>query len=389
MSIAHRMTDFTSFIVMDVLEAALELERQGANVIHLEVGEPNFDPPEPVVRAMQEALASGQTHYTHSMGLSPLREAVSRYYLRQYGVEVSPERICITTGTSAAFLMLFGTLLNPGDGVAMSDPGYPCYPNFVRFVSGRPVQIPITEEDGFQLTPQALESHPLEGTRLFVISSPANPTGTVTKKETFQWILDRGYTLVSDEIYHHLDYSGDKEFTALQLSGEAIIVDGFSKRYAMTGCRLGWMVVPPRLVRVINKAAQNLYISPPSISQYGGLAALDECDLHVEQMRRDYAQRHRVLIDGLRLLGFTITFEPQGAFYVFADVSRFCDDSYEFAMKMLHEAHVAATPGTDFGTFRTNRYVRFAYTREVPQIEEAVERLSRWLKDGPKSCSTP
>lgn len=380
MTISSRMNGFTSFIVMDVLEAALELERKGADVVHLEVGEPNFDPPGPVLEAMKRATADGQTHYTHSMGIAPLREAVSEYYARHYGVSISPDRICMTTGTSAAFLMLFGVMLNPGDRVGMSDPGYPCYPNFVRFVSGQPVQIPIAEEQGFQLTPDSLENHDLSDTRHFVISSPANPTGTVTRKETYEWILHRGHTLISDEIYHRLNYSDQPEFTALQLNDEAIVVDGFSKRYAMTGCRLGWMVIPESMVRPINKAAQNLYISPPTVSQYGGLAALRECDSHVESMRQEYAQRHRVLIDGLRSLGFTIAFEPQGAFYVFADVSRFCSDSYDFAMRMLQEAHVAATPGADFGTFGTNRYVRFAYTQDVPRIEDAIQRLSCWLK---------
>ncbi len=379
MSTADRMTDFTSFIVMDVMEAAFELERKGIDVVHLEVGEPNFPLPPPVDAAIRKALADGETHYTHSMGIRPLREAIARRYHDKYGVEVSPERICVTTGSSAAFLMLFGALINPGDGVAMSDPGYACYPNFIRFVNGRPVFVPICEEDGFQLTPRVLENSDLEGADTFIISSPANPTGTLTGRATYQWILDRGHTLVSDELYHDLRYGDAEQFTALAVSNDAYVVDGFSKRYAMTGCRLGWMVVPQEMVRPINRLAQNLYISAPTPSQYGGLAALAEGDEYVARMRDEYQRRHDVLIDGLKKLGFKISFKPQGAFYVFADISNFSDDSYEFCLAMLNQAHVATTPGVDFGAHRTKRYVRFAYTREVERIEEALARLEKWL----------
>ncbi len=379
MKLSARLEHFTSFIVMDILEAALALERQGIDVVHLEIGEPDFAPPPPVEAAMARALQDGRTHYTHSLGIAELREAIAERYRTHYGVAVSPERICVTTGTSAAFLMLFGALLDTGEGVGMSDPGYACYPNFVRFVGGRPVRIPIAEEDGFQLTPEVIAGEDLDGVSAFIISSPANPTGTLTGRRTYEWLLERGYTVISDEIYHGLVYAGEGERTALELSDDVIVVDGFSKRYAMTGCRLGWMVVPPALVRPINRLAQNLYISPPTPSQYGGLAALQEGEGHVECMRREYGERRRLLIDGLRRLGIGIGFEPQGAFYIFADISRFSDDSFTFCQRMLQEAHVAATPGVDFGHHRTHRYVRFAYTRSQESIGKALARLERWL----------
>mgnify|MGYP002640298079 CR=1 FL=1 len=379
MKTSQRLSEFTSFIVMDILEEALSLEAQGHDVVHLEIGEPDFSPPPPVVDAMCRAVVDGHTHYTHSLGLWSLREAISDYYGRVYGVEVSPGRICVTTGTSAAFLMLFGALLDAGQGVGMSDPGYACYPNFVRFVGGRPVALPISVKDGFQLTPERAACTTVEESPIVIISSPANPTGTLTARSTYEWLLARGHTLISDEIYHGLVYDGSRVETALGLSEDVIVVDGFSKRYAMTGCRLGWMVVPESLVRTINRISQNLFISPPTPSQYGGIAALEHGDGHVECMRLEYGQRRRLLIDGLARLGFEVAFEPQGAFYVFAEISRFSDDSYSFCKRMLREAHVAATPGVDFGKHETNRYVRFAYTRGQDCIVKALDRLAHWL----------
>ena len=320
MEVAERMREFTSFIVMDVMEAAERLEHAGKRVVHLEVGEPDFDPPRPVMEEMERALREGRTHYTHSLGIRALREAIAQRYARRYGVEVSPDRVCVTTGSSAAFLLVFAALLNPGDGVAMTDPGYPCYPNFARFVAARPVLVPVSAREGFRLTPAALQAVDPRGLKAFMISSPSNPAGTVTLRETYQAILARGHILISDEIYHGLVYGGVREFTALELSDQAIVVDGFSKRYAMTGCRLGWLVVPPELARPVNRLAQNLYISPPTLSQYGALAALQHGDSYVGAMRDEYAMRHRLLVDGLRSLGFGISHEPEGAFYVFADI---------------------------------------------------------------------
>jgi (5-formylfuran-3-yl)methyl phosphate transaminase len=379
MKTSQRLADFTSFIVMDILEEALSLEASGIDVVHLEIGEPDFAPPPPVTEAMCRAIGDGHTHYTHSLGIWPLREAISAYYDRVYGVAVSPERICVTTGTSGAFLMLFGALLENGQGVGMSDPGYACYPNFVRFVGGRPIPIPIGVEDGFQLTPDRASCTSVEEAPVVIISSPANPTGTLTGQRTYEWFRERGHTVISDEIYHGLVYGDNQVQTALAFDDDILVVDGFSKRYAMTGCRLGWMVVPQELVRTINRISQNLFISPPTPSQYGGIAALEQGDGHVECMRLEYGHRRRLLIDGLQKLGFEVAFEPQGAFYVFAEISRFSDDSYGFCKRMLREAHVAATPGVDFGSHETRRYVRFAYTRGQECIEKALSRLANWL----------
>jgi aspartate/methionine/tyrosine aminotransferase len=379
MRTADRMEEFTSFIVMDILEKAMQLEAAGSKIVHLEVGEPDFDPPPSVTEAMRRAVCEGKTHYTHSLGLIELREAVAEHYASRYGVVISPERVCITTGTSGAFLLVLGALLNPGEGVAMSDPGYPCYPNFVRLLGGRPLPIPIREEEGFQLIPEAIAERLREPVKLFFISSPANPTGTVTQRRTYEWVLERGHLLLSDEIYHGLVYTDDPEFTALQVDPRAIVVNGFSKRYAMTGCRLGWVIVPEELVRPLNRLSQNLFISAPTPSQWGGVAALREGAPFVESVRREYARRRRVLIDGLRKLGLKVGFEPQGAFYVFADVSAYSRDSFDFCQRMLVEAGVAATPGIDFGKNETHRYVRFAYTRGIDRIEEGLDRLGRWL----------
>lgn len=376
---SDRLSDFTSFIVMDIMERALELERQGVDVVHMEIGEPDFSTPPPVEEAMARALKDGKTHYTHSLGIRELREAIAWRYMDKYGVDVSPERVCVTTGTSAGFLMVFGLLLEFGDVVAMSDPGYPCYPNFVRFVGGRPLPIPIEEADGFQLTPEKIRAQNLTGVKVFIISSPANPTGTLTSRETFLWVIEHGYTLISDEIYHDLVYTEDREYTGLEFSDDVIVVDGFSKRYAMTGCRLGWVVVPERLVRQMHQLAQNLYICPPTVSQWGGVAAIREAAGYVEQVRLEYKRRRRVLIDGLKTLGFKVGFEPQAAFYVFADISSFSNDSFDFCRRMLAEAHVAATPGIDFGRHNTHRYVRFAFTQSVDEIEEGLHRLNSWL----------
>jgi len=364
---------------MDILEAAFEMERRGQNIVHLEVGEPDFAPPPPVEEAMARALRDGKTHYTHSLGIPELREAVAARYRDKYGVEVSPERVCVTTGTSAGFLLVFGALLDPGDVAAMSDPGYPCYPNFARFVGASPQAIPIEEADGFQLTPEVISSQNLSGVKMFIVSSPANPTGTLTGKDTYKWILERGYSLVSDEIYHDLMYTGEREFSGLEISDDVIVVDGFSKRFAMTGLRLGWVVVPPSLVRAMNRLSQNLYISAPTLSQWGGVAALTQGKEHVERMRLEYGRRQRLLMDGLKSLGFKVGFEPQGAFYIFADISSFSPDSFDFCRKMLAEARVAATPGIDFGRNKTSRYVRFSYTQTVERLEEGLARLRAWL----------
>jgi aspartate/methionine/tyrosine aminotransferase len=377
-----RAREIQPFIAMDILEKAYALERAGRDIVHLEIGEPDLDMPAVAREAAERALRNGWTHYTHSLGIWELREAIAERYASRYGVSISPERIIVTAGASGAFLLLFGVLFDPGSRVLLSDPGYPCYVNFARFVGAEPVSVPVEADDGFALTPdrigQELENDNVRGV---VISSPANPTGTVTPRGTYEWLVDQAPTLISDEIYHGLRYNGGQEFTALEIDGEAIVIDGMSKRYAMTGMRVGWMAVPDRLVRAINKISQNLFISVGSVSQHAAVAALREGEPDVERMVGIYRERHDYLVRALREIGFKVEVVPQGAFYVFARMSHLHPDSYEFCLKMLEEAGVAATPGVDFGRHRTREYVRFAYTSSLDSIREGVRRLEGWLHE--------
>jgi len=281
-----------------------------------------------------------------SLGLWELREAVAERYESRYGVSISPERIIVTAGASGAFLLLFGVLFDPGNRVLLSDPGYPCYANFARFVGAEPVSVPVEADDDFALTPDRIARELENGNvRGVVISSPANPTGTVTPRETYEWLAEQAPTLISDEIYHGLRYNGGRGFTALEINDEALVIDGLSKRHAMTGMRVGWMVVPDHLVRAVNKISQNLFISVGSVSQHAAVAALREGDPDVERMIDIYRRRHDYLVGALREIGFKVEVVPQGAFYVFARMSHLHPDSCEFCLKMLEEAGVAATPG--------------------------------------------
>ena len=376
--ISKRMDEIRSFIVMDIMEKALELEARGKRVVHLEVGEPNHRPPAEVEEAAIRAIRDGHTHYTHSLGILPLREGIARHYADHYGVEVDPDRVIVTVGTSGAFALLLGVLLDPGERVLTADPGYPCYPNFARYVNAVPAAVPVEAEDGFTLSADAVGEVGRAG-ELVLVSSPANPTGTVTPRETYLDLVGQGFRVISDEIYHGLVYSERGEFTALEIDPDVIVVNGFSKRYAMTGFRLGWMVVQRELVRPINRLAQNLFISAPAPSQWAGLAALEHAGSWVEETRAEYLRRRDLLVGILRDLGFVIRRVPDGAFYVFADISAFGLDSFDFCQRMLEEAGVAATPGKDFGAHRTERYVRFAYTNSADAIREAGERIRRWL----------
>ena len=372
------------FIVMDVMERAEALEREGRSIIHLEVGEPDFDMPDVVREAAHKAIRDGHTHYTHSLGIRELREAIAARYHERYGVDISPDRVVVTSGTSGAFLLLFGALLDPGGRIAMADPGYPCYANFARFVSAEPVRIPVEAEDSFALTPERVAAAAVGGSlRVALVSSPANPTGTVTPREAYRWLADQPMTLISDEIYHGLRYDEAEEFTALQVAddGKVIVVDGMSKRWAMTGLRVGWTIVPEAMVRSLNKLSQNLYISVCSVAQHAAVAALRHAQPDVDAMVATYRERHDYLVGALRQLGFGVEVEPQGAFYVFARMAHLAPDSYEFCVRMLEEAGVAATPGVDFGEHRTREYVRFAYTRSLDDIKEGVRRLRAWLRD--------
>lgn len=373
-----RARDIPPFIVMDVLERAQELERRGHDVIHLEIGEPDFDTPQCILDAARKAMADNQTHYTHSLGLWPLREAVADYHQRRYGVTFSPEQVVITTGVSPALLILFAALLEDGDEVIMSNPGYACYPNVVRFVGGEPVFVDVFEEDGFQLRPDDIESRITPRTKAILINSPANPTGHLLSPDRIEQIAGLGPLVVSDEIYHGLVYEG-REHDIFEFTDHAVVMGGFSKKFAMTGWRLGYLVVPPDLLRPIQKMHQNFFICAPSISQWAGLAALTCADEDVERMRRTYDERRRFIVGRLRELGFGIPTDPNGAFYVLANARHLSNDSHSLAFDLLEKAHVGASPGIDFG-HGAEGYLRFTYANSIENIAVGMDRLEAYLK---------
>ncbi len=378
--IAKRNDQITSFIVMEILEKAVRLEREGRSIIHLEIGEPDFDTPEPIREAGIRAIKEGKTHYTPSLGIPQLREAIAEFYHDYYGVDVSPERVVVTNGTSGAFLLVMAAILDIGDEVIFTDPGYPCYPNFARSFDANPVFVPVYEEENFEVDIQRLKEALSPRTKAILIASPANPTGTLTSPEKLKEALELAPFFISDEIYHGLVYEG-KEHTALEFSDKAIVINGFSKLFAMTGWRLGWVIVPEDLLKTIHKLAQNLFICPNSISQYAALAAFKESWDYVLEMKEKYNERRLEMIKGLREIGFEIKSTPAGAFYVFANISKFSDDSFEFAHELLDNAGVAATPGVDFGKNRTNHYIRFSYANSLENIREAIERIKTYLKE--------
>jgi len=376
--IARRAEIITPFIVMDVLERANELERGGADIIHLEVGEPDFDTPVCVKNAACRALEEGHTHYTHSLGIYELREAIGRYHRQRYGIAVTPDQILVTAGTSPAMFLLFSALLDPGDEVIISDPHYACYPNFIRFLEGIPVRVPVHEEDGFQLHPEAICGRMTPKTKAVFINSPSNPTGNLLTPRRMQAIAELDTWVVSDEIYHGLVYEG-QEHSILEFTDRAIVFNGFSKLFAMTGLRLGYVIAPLPFIRPMQKIHQNFFISANAMVQRAGLAALTEAAEDVERMKRTYDQRRRFMIRRLKEIGFGITVEPTGAFYVFANARRFSENSYDLAFDILEKAHVGVTPGVDFGPHGEG-YLRFSYANSMENIAEGMNRLEKYLQ---------
>jgi aspartate/methionine/tyrosine aminotransferase len=378
MMISKKAQEIPPFIVMDVLEKAQELERKGERIIHLEVGEPDFDTPECISEAGYRAICDGKTHYTHSLGLIELREAIAEDYWKRYRVKVSPEQILVASGTSPAMLLLFSALLEPDDEVILSNPYYPCYPNIIRFVGGSPVFVPVMEEDGFQYLPEMIEERLSPRVKGIMINSPSNPTGNVMEPERMIKIAGYSPFVVSDEIYHGLVYEGEAH-SILEFTDHAFVINGFSKLYAMTGWRLGYLIAPKEFIRPMQKIQQNLFISASSFSQWGALAGLNEARKDVERMRETYDHRRRFLIPRLKELGFGITVQPTGAFYVLANAKRFSQDSYRLAFDILTEAKVGVAPGIDFGT-NAEGYLRFCYANSMENIEEGMNRLQRYLE---------
>lgn len=375
--VSKRTCNISSFIVMDVLEKAHEMERKGIHIIHLEVGEPDFETPDCIKAAACQALDEGHTHYTHSLGLLELREAICDYYSEKYGVKVTPDQVIISSGTSPAMFVLFSALLNQGDEVIISDPHYACYPNFIKFLNARPITVPVHEEDGFQYRPEAIKTNITAKTRAIFINSPSNPTGNLLTPERMEAIAQLSPFIVSDEIYHGLVYEG-KAHSILEFTDNAFVLNGFSKLYAMTGLRLGYLITPPSFVRAIQKIQQNFFISANSVVQKAGIAALKEADQDVARMRKTYDERRRFMLDRLRELGFGITVEPTGAFYVFANAKHLSHDSYQLAFDILEKAHVGVTPGIDFGS-QGEGYLRFSYANSKANIAEAMNRLERYI----------
>ncbi|MDV3465369.1 MULTISPECIES: pyridoxal phosphate-dependent aminotransferase [Stenotrophomonas] len=381
---SRRSHEIAPFHVMSLLARAQALEQAGHDVIHLEIGEPDFTTAEPVVRAGQAALAAGHTRYTAARGLPALRQAISGFYRSHYGLDIDPERILVTPGGSGALLLASSLLVDPGRHWLLADPGYPCNRHFLRLVEGGAQLVPVGPETAYQLTPSLVEQHWNADSVGALVASPANPTGTVLSADELaalsQTLHARGGHLVLDEIYHGLTYGLDAP-SVLQVDDSAFVLNSFSKYFGMTGWRLGWLVAPPAAVPDLEKLAQNLYISASSIAQHAALACFSEESMAIfEQRREAFRQRRDFLLPALRELGFRIEVEPQGAFYLYADVSAFTDDAQAFCAHFLETEHVAFTPGLDFGFHRANQHVRLAYTQEVPRLQEAVDRIARGLK---------
>ena len=381
--ISKRTEEMTSFIVMDVLERAQELERDGIHIIHLEVGEPDFDTPGCVKEAACRAIENGFTHYTHSLGIFELREAICEHYHKHYQVSVDPDQVIVTSGSSPAIFLVFAALLERQDEVIISDPHYACYPNFIKFVEGKPVTIPVYEEDGFQYRPEVIRDNITSQTKAIFINSPSNPTGNLLSADRMQQIAELTQCeqcpyIVSDEIYHGLVYEGQAH-SILEFSDHAFVLNGFSKQFAMTGLRLGYVIAPRPFVRPMQKIHQNFFISANAMVQQAGIAALQNAGDDVARMQEIYNERRKFMIRRLKELGFGITVEPTGAFYVFANAKKFSNDSYKFAFDMLEKAHVGVAPGIDFGS-NGEGYLRFCYANSLENIEAGMNRLEKYLK---------
>ena len=376
-------SDVAPFIAMDVLAEAAKLEASGRKIVHMEVGQPSAPAPKAARSAAQEALVHGRLGYTEALGIKPLRDALSVHYLRTYGADVPVDRIMVTTGSSAGFNLAFLAAFDPGDRIVLTAPGYPAYRNILKALGLVPVEVEVGEETRWSLTPELLaevqRNGPVKGV---LVASPANPTGTMMTAEALEELIrycdDEGIWFISDEIYHGLDYAGE-QITALRTSANALIINSFSKYYCMTGWRIGWMVLPEQLVRPAERIAQSLYISPPELSQIAAIGALNSVQ-ELEAVKAGYAANRELLLDGLPKIGLDRLLPVDGAFYIYADISRFSADSLEFAKRMLHEAGVAATPGVDFDPVHGHEFLRFSFAGAHADMKEALDRLSNFLR---------
>ena len=380
---ASRLAHIAPFHVMELLARAKALEAEGRDIIHMEIGEPDFPTPAPILEAAQASMAGGRMFYTPALGLPELRQAIADFYRQRYNVAVPASRIVVTAGASGALLLAMACLCQPGSEWLMTDPGYPCNSNFVRSFDGVPVCIPVSAENNYQPNLAEVQHYWTEQTAGALFASPANPTGTLLDEPTLEsiakFVRQRQGALIVDEIYHGLTYERDAS-TALKLGDDIFVVQSFSKYFNMTGWRLGWLVVPDRFAREIEKLAQNLFIAPPTPAQYGALAAFKPETIAILEARRsEFHARRDYLAPALEKLGFRLTAKPEGAFYIYADCSALTNDSEAFARDLLEKAGVAMTPGLDFGAAAPKSHLRIAYTTSIERLEEAVSRIQRYL----------
>ena len=368
------------FLAMEIFERSQELERQGIDIVHLEVGEPDFSVPACVDRAISQAVEGGHTHYTHSLGRYDLREEVAAYYKRRYGVTVDAGRVLVTGGTSGALVLLMALLLEPGDEILLPNPGYACYDNFVLTFHGKPTGYEVPASTGFRYDPALISKLINKRSKGILINSPSNPTAAVQDHETLEQIAALGVPVISDEIYHGLEYGGDDDraVSMLEVTDDCFVVDGFSKRHAMTGLRVGWLVAPEDLIAPLQRLQQNLFVCASSLAQTAAIAALQEGEEDLKAMTEQYAQRREVLYNGLLELGFPIPCKPMGAYYIFAKADHLDSNSLRLARRILEEAHVGVAPGIDFGS-RAEGWLRFSFASNIENINEALQRLKKWL----------
>ncbi len=367
-----------AFLVMDVMERANTLASQGRDIIHLEVGEPDFDTPECVRICAMEAIQRGKTHYTDSLGIAELRQAIVTHYQKTYGVKIDVSRVMVTAGSSPALLTAIACLVDAHDEIIMTDPYYACYPNFTKILGAVPHLVPTGSADGFQLDPSKVKDRTSKSTKALLVNSPANPTGVCLDKEHLKALSSLPIPIISDEIYHGLVYESEQH-TILEFTDNAIVINGFSKAYAMTGWRLGWAIFPASLIRTAQKIQQNLMICAPSVAQWAGVAALTKAGDDVENMRLTFARRRKVMLREMARHGLNVEVEPTGAFYVLVNMGEISDDSLALAMNILEYTGVGVTPGIDFGPGAA-RYIRFSYTNSEDNIVEGISRVASYLR---------